>query len=447
MNSILTLFTLLIQWMKEFTFHEMTHTENKVKCKQCVYVYKWGVKFMLNDKQMKIVKTNEKAIFVVSGAGTGKTTVIYNRILYLLSKKVDPKSILAISFTRRTVNDLKNRFLTVADNPVIKTFHGLAFSHVGCENSKVLMDPSCDLFDQFDIKTINEITTKKGVLTFKNTVTKPLSVYNTILTKNGLYDYADLEIMFFHYLKELGDNISSILPYSYIFIDESQDLSFIQVEILKCMIKPTTFVCFVGDPDQSIYSFRGSTQNMVSQLIRTFSCSVYTLDDTYRCVKSIVDAANNLIKHNHGRIPKVLKAHRNEVGIIEYHQFSNTKKEAHFIFSKIRDFLTKKYLKKDIILLVRNHFQCNEIKRLLQSSYYEGVDCLSIHQSKGLEYPIVFIIGIENKKFKNRKEMEEERRLFFVGMTRAKDILIMTSPEVHKTPKFIRETKVVVTKH
>lgn len=402
---------------------------------------------MLNEKQMKIVKTTEKSIFVVSGAGTGKTTVIYNRIRHLLSKNIDSKSILAISFTRRTVSDLNLRFRDRTDNPVVKTFHGLAFSHIGSRFSKDIIDTSSEIFNQFDIRTLQEIVLRKGVLTFKNKTTKPLSSYNAILRENALFDYVDLEIEFLRLLKELSANNTPLTTYSYIFIDESQDLSNIQVEILKYLIHKDTFLCFVGDPDQSIYKFRGSTHNMVQKIIQTFGCSVYTLDDTYRSVQSIVKAANNLIRHNHHRMPKVLKPHRNEVGIAEFHQFSDTKKEAEFVFSKIRYFSGQKYTQKDMIILVRSHFQATEIKRLLQSSYYLDVDCLSIHQSKGLEYRIVLMVGVEDKQYNSRHDLEEERRLFFVGMTRAKDILIMTSPTTNRTPKFIKESKVIVTKH
>lgn len=402
---------------------------------------------MLNSKQMKIVNSDEKSIFVVSGAGTGKTTVIYNRILHLLSKNIDSKSILAISFTRRTVNDLNLKFYSRADNPIVKTFHGLAFSHIGSHFSKALVDHSSELFSLFDVRELQNIVLKKGVLAFKNMTTKPLSSYNAILNKNDLFDYVDLEIEFLYLLKELKAKNTPLISYSYIFIDESQDLSNIQVEILKHLVHNDTCICFVGDPDQSIYKFRGSAHHMVNHIIKTFGCSVYALDDTYRSTQSIINAANTLIKHNHHRFPKVLKAHRKEVGIIEFHQFNNTKKEANFVFSKIRYFLDQKHPQKDMIILVRNHFQATEIKRLLQSSYYLDVDCLSIHQSKGLEYRIVFIMGIEDKRPISRQDLEEERRLFFVGMTRAKDILIMTSPSSFSIPRFVKESKVIVTKH
>jgi DNA helicase-2/ATP-dependent DNA helicase PcrA len=402
---------------------------------------------MLNQNQLNIMKTNEKRIFVVSGAGTGKTTVIFHRIQHLLSQKVNSESILVISFTKRSVNDLKIKFLNSTDNPVIKTFHGLSYLHFDCSNSKRLVHPSSLALEEFDEHTVSKIITKKGVLTFMNTITKPLSRYNTVISENGLFDYADLELAFLHKMKDLTFLKQLQSTFSYIFIDEAQDMSFIQYKILQRLVNYDTFLCLVGDPDQSIYRFRGSRRQMTKQLIHTFGCHTFTLEDNYRSCSGIIQLANTLISHNRHRIPKVLKPHQNRVGTCEFHQFNNTKKEADFIFSKIIEFLHQKYTQKDIIILVRNHFQANEIKRRLQLSYYSDVDCLSIHQSKGLEFKIVLLIGIEDVRTKKRLEIEEERRLFFVGITRAKDALIMTSPQDLKVPRFVKETGIFKTKH
>ncbi len=402
---------------------------------------------MLNENQINIVKTNEKRVFVVSGAGTGKTTVIFHRIRHLIDQKVDSRTILVISFTRRTINDLKMKFRECTDNPVIKTFHGLAFLYFDCHNLKSIAQAPSHLLEAFDEQTLSKIITKKGVLTFMNASTKPLSRYNTLLRENGLFDYADLELAFLRKMKDLSFLKHLQTTYSYIFIDESQDMSFIQFKILERLINQHTFLFLVGDPDQSIYRFRGSRSHMTKYLIRSFGCHTLTLEDNYRSSTSIIDLANALIQHNRNRIKKVLKPHRNTVGLCEFHQFSNTKKEADFIFTKISHFLHQKYAQKDIVILVRNHFQANEIKRLLQMSYYGDVDCLSIHQSKGLEFKVVLLIGIEEIQTKNRSELEEERRLFFVAITRAKDILIMTSPQDSIVPRFVRETGILKTKH
>jgi DNA helicase II / ATP-dependent DNA helicase PcrA len=402
---------------------------------------------MLSENQSKIMKVREKRVFVVSGAGTGKTTVIFHRIKYLIDRKVDSKSILVISFTRRTINDLKMKFKDSADNPVIKTFHGLAFLHFDCCELRSSEHAPSHLLDEFDEQTLSKIVTNKGVLTFMNVISKPLSRYNHILRQNGLFDYADLELAFLHKMKDLTFLKHLQTTFAYIFIDESQDMSFIQFKILQKLVNRHTFLFLVGDPDQSIYRFRGSRSQMTKHLIRSFDCHTLTLEDNYRSCTRIIELANNLIKHNHNRIKKVLIPHKNIVGTCEFHQFSNTKKEADFIFTKITHFLHQKYTQKDIIILVRNHFQANEIKRHLHMSYYSDVDCLSIHQSKGLEFKIVLLIGIEEIKTKKRMEIEEERRLFFVAITRAKDVLIMTSPQDIKVPRFVRETGILKTKH
>lgn len=402
---------------------------------------------MLNHNQRKIIESSEKSIFVVSGAGTGKTTVIFHRILYLLSKKAIPQSILVISFTTKSVNDIKKRFIRSTDNPVIKTFHGLAFSHSDCFFSKTLVDYDSPIFQQYDQQMLTEILAKKGVLTFKNMTTKPLSNYNAILTRFNLFDYIDLEIEFYNKLKEIRFRTALQNQYLYILVDEAQDMSIIQVNILKQLVNEHTSLVFVGDPDQSIYAFRGSQSTMVSKIIKDFNCTVHSLNDSYRCPKLVIDHSNKLIAHNRKRIKKDLLAHKSMDGILEYHMFSDTKKEAEFVFSKIQYFVHEKIQIKDMIVLVRNHFQSNEIKRLLALSYYQDLECLSIHQAKGLEFKVVFIIGITDDSRAYKIDIEEERRLLFVAMTRTKEALIMTSPQSKSVPRFIKEAGVKVTKH
>lgn len=402
---------------------------------------------MLNQNQYRCVKINEKSVFVISGAGTGKTRVIFERIKYLTSKKVDISTILYISFTKQTTHDVKKRFIIEADKPVIKTFHGLAYFHNDSISRKSLVNLESDIFYEYDTSELSQINAKKGVLTFKNKTTKPLSRYNAILARNDLYDYVDLEIAFIHQMKDLEHIKSSFIPYSYIFVDEAQDMSEIQFMTLKLLVKPGSNLFLVGDPDQSIYSFRGAQPNIVPKLIDAFDCHVLSLNENYRSCGAIIDTANKVIQYNRNPKRHPLIAHRNTPGIVEYHMFSNSKNEAQFIFQKITTFLHQKYNQNDMIILVRNHFQATEIKRVLQLSYYNDVDCLSIHASKGLEYRIVFIIGIENPNVKDHHQLEEERRLFFVAVTRAKDILIMTSCDDKVIPKFIKESEVKVTKH
>ncbi len=402
---------------------------------------------MLNQNQTAAVFTQSKRVFVLSGAGTGKTTVIFNRIKYLLENNVDPCSILFISFTTRTISDIKNKFNKSVDNPVIKTFHGLAFSIVYTNNSKQLVNTKSDMFYNFDEPTLNELVLQKQEYRNMNVITKPKTDYQRILDENNLFDYVDLEIDFLTYLRDKHHQSIIQNQYKYVFIDEAQDLSKIQVDILSLMINEHTHVFFVGDPDQSIYAFRGSIANQVQIIIKKFECKVYTLVDCYRCSYDIIRLANNLISNNNKRTKKQLISHKNESGVIEYHQFSNTKKEADFVFQKIRDFTHQKFTQNQIVILVRNHSMANEIKALLFKSYSADISCMSIHQAKGLEFEIVFVMGIDDFKSKTRTELEEERRLMFVAITRAKSYLIMTSPFLNHTPRFIKEMKVIVTKH
>ncbi|MCU0105337.1 ATP-dependent helicase [Acholeplasma vituli] len=402
---------------------------------------------MLNNNQSEAVITQHKRVFVVSGADTGKTTVIFNRINQLIENKVDSCSILFISFTRRTISDIKMKFNQCADNPVIKTFHGLAFSTLSTTFSKQLVNHQSDLFMDFDQPTLTQILVKKQEFKIMNVSTKPKTGYQMILDENNLFDYPDLEIDYLSYLKDINHQKTIQNQYKYIFVDEAQDMSKIQVEILNLMVNEDTHLFFVGDPDQSIYGFRGSIPNQVRILIKLFKCHTYTLVDCYRCTKSVLEVANKLIAHNTKRVKKDLVPHQKHLGLVEYHQFSNTKKEALFVLSKIREFLHQKMALTDMVILVRNHYMSNDIKTLLSEGYYNDIACMSIHQAKGLEFKIVFIMGIEDGPNTSRRVIEEERRLMFVAVTRAKTHLIMTSPSETRVPRFIKEMKMIIIKH
>lgn len=402
---------------------------------------------MLNPNQREAVQTSMKRVFVLSGAGTGKTTVIFNRIKYLLMNNVPSCSILFISFTTRTVNDIKIKFVLGQDNPVIKTFHGLAFSAIEDSKSKALVNHQSDLFDHFDEDTLKQILSEKEHFTFKKATTKRLTEYQHILTQNHLFDYADLEIAFLNQLQDNNYQKRIQDQFRYFFIDEAQDMSNIQVEIISRMVNPNTHLFFVGDPDQSIYGFRGSIPNQVNQLVKRFSCHLYTLVLCYRCNSLILKYANRLIEHNGHRVEKVLIPYHSDPGIVEYHQFSNTKNEADFVLKKLKEIIAIKVPQKHIAILFRNHAMGNAVKIALSRSYLQDVVCLSIHQAKGLEFDVVIFMGIQDRRVDKKQIIEEERRLFFVAMTRAKHTLIMTSPDLNEIPRFIKEAGLRITKH
>lgn len=402
---------------------------------------------MLNPNQREAVQTSHKRVFVLSGAGTGKTTVIYNRIKHLLTKNVPSCSILFISFTTRTVTDINIKFNLEHDNPVIKTFHGLAFSEILSSKTKRLVNHHSELFEHFDEDTLKQILSEKEHFAFKKATTKRLTEYQLILSQNHLFDYPDLEIEFLNQLQDVTYQNHIQSQFQYLFIDEAQDMSNIQVEIIAKMINPTTHLFFVGDPDQSIYGFRGSVPNQVNRLIKRFSCHLYTLVLCYRCNSLILKYANRLIEYNKHRVKKVLIPHRSDIGIVEYHQFSNTKNEADFILLKLKEIVGTKVSQKHIAVLFRNHAMGNSVKITLSKSYLHDVICLSIHQAKGLEFDAVIIMGIQNPRVDKKQSIEEERRLFFVAMTRAKYTLIMTSPDNNEIPRFIKEAGLLITKH
>src|SRR5690606_29640483 len=218
-------------------------------------------------------------------------------------------------------------------------------------------------------------------------------------------------------------------------VDEFQDTNLLQFKLLETMIKKDTFCFTVGDPDQSIYAFRGARFELIDQFVKQYQASVLKLSKNYRSNDLIIDAANNLIKHNKNRFKKhleTLKIATNNPVIFIY--------DKDLIMQKVVELIKIKRLYQAVILY-RNHYQVSYLKQLLEQNFLFDVRLLSFHESKGLEFDTVIIIGAEILPYDKDNiffNKEEERRLFFVGITRAINNLYIFS--TRKT-KFLKETK------
>src|SRR5690554_2469600 len=197
----------------------------------------------LNETQKLVVETKIKKIFLLAGAGSGKTRVIVERINYLFRNDVLPEDILCITFTNKASYEMKKRL----DNDALSiyTFHSFCY--------KVLKS-----FKEFKIFEFNNEFSEKELLNvtnYKNSlkrIKKPIVYdrYQKYLKDRDLFDYDDLIV-------EAIPHVSSF-KFKYVFIDEFQDTNYLQYELIKKLINNNTNLLAVGDPDQSIYAFRGA---------------------------------------------------------------------------------------------------------------------------------------------------------------------------------------------
>ncbi|SFC00759.1 DNA helicase-4 [Flexibacter flexilis DSM 6793] len=244
--------------------------------------------------------------------------------------------------------------------------------------------------------------------------------------------------------------------YQYILVDEFQDVNNIQVELIKLLLTENTQLFCVGDDWQSIYGFRGSNVSYILEFEKHFTNSqLIKLNLNYRSTQNIVGASNEVIKHNKFKVNKDIIASKKSEHKIVIYAGNNEEDNIHFCAKKVKELLADGYLHDDILFLYRrskmftpylNYFKQQGIK----------VSGKTIHGAKGLEAKIVFILGLtegyggfpdiwlEDRIFQVIKKanhdllMEEERRLFYVAITRAKDKLFLITEKGNES-SFLKE--------
>lgn len=391
---------------------------------------------MLNDEQQRVVDSIDPFIFLLAGAGSGKTRVIVEKIKKLMNEGVSPNDILAITFTRKASQEMKSR---LDHNDLhIHTFHQLAYITLKEELKQTFEVATEDDLSSFTQEHILAVANYKNSM-YKKKKPRIYDHYQKILKQKGLYDFDDLLINLYKALQRGMYRFS----FRYIFIDEFQDTNILQYEVLKKMVRQHTHLFAVGDPDQSIYRFRGASPKIIDRYVKEFHATLYRLTYNYRSRKKILITANRIIKQNDRSYKKELAPTKQTMGLVESYRFKQDIEEASWIIRQIKTLINHHYKPNEIAILYRNHFR---VYQLMLTCHQEGISFhiqddeqhsdeqlqfLTIHQAKGLEFDCVFMIGCEDgllpsRKINQKDSYEEERRLLFVAATRARDILCFT---------------------
>lgn len=381
----------------------------------------------LNNIQEEIINSNEPHILILAGAGSGKTTTLKHKILNIIENEdISKNKILCITFTKKASYELKER---INNNLVdIFTFHSFCYKYL--KEYNILKDKKIafNLDKKFSKKNLLKISILK--LKAKISKRKYFKNYNKFLSTNNLIDFDDLLILF---LKNI--NLFNI-NYKYILVDEFQDTNLIQYEIIKKITKNYTKTIAVGDFDQSIYKFRGANNQIINKYINDYKAKTYILNYNYRSSKEIVETSNELINKNIYRIEKKLKyTIKNNNTEIIYKNLNNYNEIYQDIINNIKKLRTKNIDINKMAILSRNNKELIYLKNYFNNSIYFydlKPKILTIHQSKGLEFDYCFIIGLEDGNLPSRinnqyLDFEEERRLFYVAITRAKTKLFLYS--------------------
>lgn len=291
----------------------------------------------LNKQQKETVTHIDGPMLVLAGAGSGKTKVLTSRIAYLIENGVNPRNILAITFTNKAAKEMKDRVVNLIGSPAnyiqISTFHSLGLKMIK-ENYSVLgYNKNFTILDSDDTLTVvkkiikemnlnpqfynakairNKISSAKNELMsvsefshveFDKDIVRIFEKYNSILKTNNSVDFDDLLVLPIQLLNnsEILDRYQEL--YKYILIDEYQDTNEAQYKFTKKLASKYKNIFLVGDNDQAIYAFRGANFKNILNFEKDYpNCKTILLEENYRSTKMILNAANSVIKNNKEKI-------------------------------------------------------------------------------------------------------------------------------------------------
>jgi superfamily I DNA/RNA helicase len=453
----------------------------------------------LNDEQLLAVNAPlSKHILILAGAGCGKTTVLTHRIAYCIESGIDQKNLLALTFTRKAADEMLERVkkLGIIDScksaPIITTFHGFAlkvlsekvggisnFERIGFPRDGLVLDDTTRMQMlaaismvserralQIDLPVLDSLIAKYEVFpqSLQCTNNELISYVKLVSARlndkkrtDGYWDFSDLLNGLIDLFKKCPE-IQSFYNnrFSSILVDEFQDTNPVQIEILKLLLCDNNRVYAVGDDDQAIYGFRGADIRPTLEFKSCFhGADIYKLQINYRSVKPVLALANRIFKNKEAQYKKVLisgryaKGKYDKPGIIKC---LDQKKMIEWISQKSIALSAAHHIAlRDMVILCRTNqsvdTMINEIKE--NAPQCEEIQVMTIHRSKGLEFPVVFLTDLEDSIFpsyqqpnrnkirsygdlikvllKGQKKIncdwDEEKRLFYVAVTRAEKFL------------------------
>lgn len=355
----------------------------------------------LNDKQREAVEHIDGPCLVIAGAGSGKTKVLTTRIANLIAQGIPSYNILAITFTNKAAHEMKERLeKLVPDNQAfVGTFHSFGVRIIR-ENAPLLgLDRNFSILDSDDVLSIikkilkdngydtknnppsyirNRISTiKNDMLTddeINNTLRTPQDKiaievyyqYKDVLRKNNSVDFDDLLRLPVKLFTEHKDVLADYQEkYRYILIDEYQDTNEVQYKLSKLLAKKYQNIFIVGDPDQSIYMFRGANFRNILNFEKDYkNAKVIPLEENYRSTTSILDTANSVIKNNKERKEKKLWSSKGEGSKVKYLRAYDGKHEINLVLDEIKRLLEQGYEKKNISVLYRTNAQARLVEEM-----------------------------------------------------------------------------------
>lgn len=366
----------------------------------------------LNEEQKLAVQTTNGPLLIVAGAGSGKTKVLTSRVAYILANGVDPTRVLALTFTKKAAEEMKERIALLvgrrARAVVMGTFHSVFIRFLRDYAASIGYPGNFTIYDRSDsesavkacVKELNlddkiykarEVLSrisfaKNGLFTpdayhanaeiqqqdlhgKKPFLWKVYQLYQEKLKQNGVMDFDDILLNMNILLRDNAEARREIASrFDYILVDEYQDTNYSQYLILKKLAAPHHNLCVVGDDSQSIYAFRGAQiQNILNFQKDYPESKIIRLERNYRSTRNIVDAANSVIAHNEGRIPKKCFSEGEEGEKIELiKSFTEQEEAVQIVSGIISRVMSEKAQYQDFAILYRTNSQSRALEEALR---------------------------------------------------------------------------------
>lgn len=431
----------------------------------------------LNAAQQQAVDHSGGHLLIVAGPGTGKTHTLVHRIARFIPYLKSGQKILAMTLTNKAAREVNDRLmaLDVVQRFVCAgTFYAFCLKLLRTYLDRTALPKDFKIASLEDLKDFDS-DVRTGISLIKSTQMaihpdKEFKAYTKTLRQAGLIDFDDILREALELLED--DTIAEAIQqeYPYIFIDEYQDINIVQNALLKRLVGKTGVLTAIGDRQQRIYGFRGANVALFDRFEEDFmGATVLKLHKNYRSSANLLKASLQVIGRAEPDMQQTTQIFTD--GKLLIHEAPTDRAEADFVAAQIETMVGGLSLQRslkaehsfgDIAICYRLQTQCHVMTQALEhlgipyhvsknaqrSQEYsdeaalmqhedsldysmEKVSLLMLHAAKGLEFPVVFIIGCEDKLLPLQLEgmqgdIEEERRLFYVGMTRAKKSLFMT---------------------
>lgn len=396
----------------------------------------------LNDMQDKAVRHTEGPLLILAGAGSGKTKTLTHRIAYLIDEKgVNPYNIMAITFTNKAAKEMRERVDNLvgygADSIWVCTFHSTCVRILRRYIDRLGYDTKFTIYDSDDQKSLvkdivkkmnldpkmykernilgaissakdeligpDEMLIRAGGNFAEKTIAKIYLEYQQQLKKNNAVDFDDLICLTVQLFQEHKDVLEYYQDrFRYIMVDEYQDTNTAQFKLISLLARKYKNLCVVGDDDQSIYAFRGANIANILDFEDTYpEAEVIKLEQNYRSVQNILNAANAVIAHNIGRKNKSLWSNKGDGDKVQFTIYDSGYQEADGVVNDIKEkVLREGYSYKDCAVLYRTNAQSRtlEEKFVAMNIPYRIYGGVNFYQRKEVKDILAYLKTIDNGK-------------------------------------------------